>query len=859
MCFFFLLLALVQGQWHILEKTNDVYNMSPDNIHIIDGGKTDTYQKCEAKADAINQTIFTWHDKNQGAYANVCWFRKDLQWVPRNEDGHTTGYKGSLPPTPAPPPSVDGVDCKMRFMAMDFMKKLQPFRAKESFQQLADALNGAREAKCHNVTVPTDVPDEFRPIFAVPNAGSTFYVAVNGKDSNPGTKAAPFATLSKAVDATRKASAKPGTIILRAGSYLLSKVIVLGPGDSDLTVQNYNGEEAWISGAKVIHPSWKKVGDKGIYSADLSGQGITSIKGLHVNGKRAIRARYPNANPIFGFGSHISAKGYLPVHPPTPLVDLYPATPYRNASNSFTRFVLGIGGTCSGFTPPAGYWCGKHTQGGGGAIYKGTPGGIKYDKGLLPNSPYKNATGAVVQMWRPAHWASWMFEVGPFDSGELTFTKGGFQGARGPGAKGGEFYIENVFEELDSANEWFYNEQNKVLYWMYNGTGAIPADTTFEVMNLKNLISMEGTMATPIKNIWFKGVGFKDTMITYLDPHEMPSGGDWGLQRSGAVFMEGTESSGVDSCTFSRLDGNAVMISGYNRNATVTKSEFVWIGDNCIAAWGKTTHPNATIRKLAPGYGWDGTKGTQPRFTQITYNYVHEIGIWEKQSSFYFQAKSCQNHIKGNVFYNGPRAGINFNDGFGGGHEMEYNLMFNTCRESGDHGPFNSWDRQVWVTDIDVRPTIPQWNDVHNNFLIANYQGQEAIDNDDGSAYYHTHDNFFIYSGNGMKNDFGGHDNHHYNNVYTYVGRGLGICSQIAGHEDYFYGNKVIMNKANPALGGYSCSGDAKTVVHDNAIYTSDGKATECGHPAPYTKGTTVGKIPSDDQIIAWGREKLGL
>jgi hypothetical protein len=30
------------------------------------------------------------------------------------------------------------------------------------------------------------------------------------------------------------------------------------------------------------------------------------------------------------------------------------------------------------------------------------------------------------------------------------------------------------------------------------------------------------------------------------------------------------------------------------------------------------------------------------------------------------------------------------------------------------------------------------------------------VDNDDGSAYYETYSNFLVYSGNGMKNDFGG-------------------------------------------------------------------------------------------------------
>ena len=30
-------------------------------------------------------------------------------------------------------------------------------------------------------------------------------------------------------------------------------------------------------------------------------------------------------------------------------------------------------------------------------------------------------------------------------------------------------------------------------------------------------------------------------------------------------------------------------------------------------------------------------------------------------------------------------------EGFGGGHEIVDNLLFNTCRESGDHGAFNRW------------------------------------------------------------------------------------------------------------------------------------------------------------------------
>lgn len=43
------------------------------------------------------------------------------------------------------------------------------------------------------------------------------------------------------------------------------------------------------------------------------------------------------------------------------------------------------------------------------------------------------------------------------------------------------------------------------------------------------------------------------------------------------------------------------------------------------------------------------------------------------------------------VFYNMPRAAVNFNDGLGGANVVKGNVIFNSCRESGDHGPINTW------------------------------------------------------------------------------------------------------------------------------------------------------------------------
>ena len=77
---------------------------------------------------------------------------------------------------------------------------------------------------------------------------------------------------------------------------------------------------------------------------------------------------------------------------------------------------------------------------------------------------------------------------------------------------------------------------------------------------------------------------------------------------------------------------------------------------------------------------------------------MHEIGVYGKQTSCYFQALGQENRVEDNLCYNGPRAGINWNDGFAGGSTVSGNLVFNQVRETGDHGPYNSWDRQPYLT-----------------------------------------------------------------------------------------------------------------------------------------------------------------
>lgn len=181
--------------------------------------------------------------------------------------------------------------------------------------------------------------------------------------------------------------------------------------------------------------------------------GIDSIVGLRLNSARGQRARFPNANseidlfPKGWVGNGAGGMKWEPVmHGPAPEQNIQVNSPNRSfCMSEFEFYEEGKGGCCAGFTPSEGYWCSDKTSGGGAFTYRipsgVTIGGSKGAK-LLPNSPYKNAKGAVFQAWRPGHWASWMFDVDSHatvtfpntsepGATQLGWHIGGFQGARG--------------------------------------------------------------------------------------------------------------------------------------------------------------------------------------------------------------------------------------------------------------------------------------------------------------------------------------------------------------------------------------------------------------------------------------------
>ena len=279
----------------------------------------------------------------------------------------------------------------------------------------------------------------------------------------------------------------------------------------------------------------------------------------------------------------------------------------------------------------------------------------------------------------------------------------------------GLWFVENILDELDSPTEYYLDSADSRLYLWPNATemGVAP----LVMSRLETLVEMRGSQAEPVANVTVSNLRFRDSAPTYMSDWSPPSGGDWSLHRGGALFLEGVTNVTVSECVFHRLDGNALFLSRFARNVTVERSDFAWIGESAVASWGETA-------------GYDATGGEQPRGTLLQHNVMRELGIFQKQSSGWGQAKTATSTVRGNIMFNLPRAAINFNDMMGGGNLVEGNLIFNTCRESGDHGPINSWDRMPFLTRLRDGSTPsfdPLPTTIERNFIFGNYGAGQGV------------------------------------------------------------------------------------------------------------------------------------
>jgi len=376
---------------------------------------------------------------------------------------------------------------------------------------------------------------------------------------------------------------------------------------------------------------------------------------------------------------------------------------------------------------------------------------------------WKNPKGALVHAMHSGEWGGFHFVVdGVDENGDLILT-GGHQNNRPSEMHGKYRMVENVFEELDSPGEWYLGEDSILYYWPSKGVDIESA--TVELVEQKHLIEIKGTEEEPAKDITIRGIGFEHTKRTINEAYEPLLRSDWTIYRGGALFLENTQHITIQECEFTNLGGNVIFVSNYNDQVAIRDNHIHDCGASAISFVGNPSavrSPSFQYSEFVPLAEIDTIKGPKsdayPRNSLVDNNLIYRIGRLEKQTAGVELAMAMNITISNNSIYEVPRAGINIGDGTWGGHIIEFNDVFSTVLESGDHGAFNSWGRdRFWHPNRETMdeivasiPNMPTWDAIHTTVIRNNRfrcdHGWD-IDLDDGSSNYHIYNNICLNGG----------------------------------------------------------------------------------------------------------------
>lgn len=519
-------------------------------------------------------------------------------------------------------------------------------------------------------------------------------MAPTGDDTNPGTLERPFASLQRAQQAVR---AKPGTVFLRGGTYYLAKTLVLTAQDSG-TIDTPVVFQAYPNEHPVLSGGVRldRLDWKPVAGGLFQAKVPEDLQTeeLFVNGERQVLARYPDFTRSAEYFDGFAADAI--------------------ATNRVVRWA----------DPAGGYFHAMH----------------------------------------PSLWGDFTWRITGTDAQGGVTMEGGWQNNRGAAAHPTIRFVENILEELDAPGEWFLDATSHTLSYS-PPTGLDLGRATVEATRLRRLVEFRGSEQEPVRHVALRGLTFRHAARTVMDTKEPLLRTDWAIHRGGAIFLEGAEDCALEDCFLDQVGGNAIFVNHYNRRIVVRgchiaragASGLCFVGDP-QAARNPLFHYSQVNRledlDLAPG----PRTRNYPADCLVEDALIYLTGRVEKQTAGINIDLAQDITVRHCSIYDMPRAGINIGDGCWGGHLVEFCDVFDTVKETGDHGSFNSWGRDrfwrpdvaevnAWVKQV---PELPRLDAVKPVLLRNNRWRCDHgwdIDLDDGSSFYVITNNLCLHGG----------------------------------------------------------------------------------------------------------------
>jgi hypothetical protein len=598
----------------------------------------------------------------------------------------------------------------------------------------------------------------FSPFKASGQKRVTYYVSVTGKDSNPGTKARPFASLQKARNTIRgqkKQQSAAFTVYIRKGTYFLANSFVLnsldaGTKDAPVTYSAYQNEAVHISGGiKIPVHKAVPVTDPTI-AARLVPEARSTV--MQVNLKALGITNYGTIRPK-GFG-HPYSPSAMEVFCNTEA--LHPA---RWPNDSLV------------------------------------PIGKVIDRGSIPrNGDYSNR-GGIFQygVQRPSRWTkandlwiSGFFTYGYADDAvkvaKLDTTGKTFATARPTlyGFEGGKifqrWYAFNLLEEIDQPGEYYIDRKAGILYF-------IPPKGQLKSLELsvaeEPLIVLENTSYVRFKKLLFE------------------------CARGMGAYIERGKENLIDSCTFRNLGMVAVSIgkgiksfdtlqvygSGEPASRTIGSLYAHLYNHTTFDREAGTGHviSNCVIYNIGSGgivLGGGERLTLRKGNNQVINCRIFNFNRIERSYKAGINIDGVGNSIRNSEIYHCPGSAILLH---GNDHVIEYNNIHHAVTDGDDMGAIYYG-----------RDPSESGNKIRHNFFhhIGNDHGIiMAVYHDDGACGAEVTGNVFYKAGSRTVMIGGGNDNVYRNNIFIDCPLAFHIDNRLMGWANGFIAKGGLFEK----------------------------------------------------------------
>lgn len=510
-----------------------------------------------------------------------------------------------------------------------------------------------------------------------------FHVSPEGKDSNPGTQAAPFASLERARDGIRLINhAMSGDIlvVLHGGVYPVLQAIQLGVADSgqnghQIIYRAAEGEQPVFSGGMTFG-NWEALPGNQIWKSSLPPE-TQLFRQLYINGRRSQRAVFKTT-----------------------------LTGLRNAP-------------------------GEHSEQDGIVIAAGKLPALARPQDLELHWIYD---------WKDMRLPARGMDANPDGSQTLWLLQPYYSSALAMGSPNHQwipgfdrpFYLENALEFLDQPGEWYYNaETHELFYWPLPGEEMKTAETV--IPQAQSLLELAGgPLGQEVHDLVFEGLTFAyagwtraSKVGTFGWQAQSLISGDHEEMTPAHIHLSAAHDIRFEKNQFIHLGASALGLGNNTQNITVRGNLFHDISDAAIVVghW-----DDAYIR--AP------LLQAQPKDNFILDNRINQAGVeyWGASGINAYYVENLQ--IVHNELSNLPYTGISLGWGWSSttdsttcrDNRVAYNLITDLSQRARDAGGIYTLGQQPG--------TVVEGN------VIRRMKGDYAcLYPDEGSAFITYRDN----------------------------------------------------------------------------------------------------------------------